>query len=150
MRDGRSGVRAGGSEKRHVVLQESQRQTVVTFQSPLPPAEFLEAYGRIAPDAPKQLMDIFLAQARHRMTCESMDLKARIRLRFLGQVFGILFALGALLAGVAVASWGYSAVAGIVFATTIPFCAIVFVLGREPKAVPTASAEHSHVPPSQT
>lgn len=144
-----SGIGKTGPAKHRVVVQESQHQTVVKFQSPLPPAEFLEAYSRIAPDAPKQLMDIFMAQATHRMACESVDLKARIRLRLWGQLFGIVFALSALCAGVLVASLGCPVVAGIVFATTIPFCAIVFVLGREPKSVPTSSAEHTHVPSSQ-
>lgn len=114
-------------------------QTIAHFQSPLPPAEFLESYRRIDSGAPKLLMDLFLKQATHRMECERADLEARIRLRTCGQCFGITFALVALGAGSFVAYLGLAVVSGIIFATTIPFCAIVFALGREPKSMPPHS-----------
>lgn len=113
------------------------QHTHVAFLSPIPPAEYIEAYKSITPEAPQQLLSIFLKQASHRMDCERADLHARIRIRSLGQWFGILFALTALIAGTIVAIWGSSAVAGIIFGTTIPFCAIIFVLGREPRNPPS-------------
>ena len=121
------------------------RQTIAHFQSPLPPAEYLETYRRIDPNAPKLLMDIFLKQATHRMECERNDLNARIRLRTCGQRFGIIFALAALTAGILVAYFGHPVVSGIVFGTTIPFCAVVFVLGREPKSMPPPPSEKTPI-----
>ena len=112
------------------------QHTHVAFLSPVPPAEYIEAYKAISPDAPQQLLSIFLKQASHRMDCERADLQARIHIRSLGQWFGILFALTALIAGTIVAIWGSATVAGIIFGTTIPFCAIIFVLGREPRNPP--------------
>ncbi len=104
-----------------------------TFYSPLPPAEFLESYRNITPDAPKRLMELFVQQVEHRIESERTDLKARIHLRIVGQILGIIFALSALIAGTIVALYGSASVSGIIFGTTIPFCAIIFVLGREPK-----------------
>ena len=39
----------------------------VMIQSPLPPADFLNAYKSIDPSAPKMLLDEFIKQADHRM-----------------------------------------------------------------------------------
>ncbi len=94
----------------------------------------MEEYRRIKPDAPELLMNLLVKQVEHRIEGEKADLKARIHLRVVGQLLGIVFALSALIAGTLVALWGPASVAGIIFGTTIPFCAIIFVLGREPKS----------------
>ena len=117
-----------GTQAAHITVRG--QHTHVAFLSPVPPAEYIEAYKTISSDAPQQLLSIFLKHASHRMDCERADLQARIRIRSLGQWFGVFFALTALIAGTIVAIWGSSAVAGIIFGTTIPFCAIIFVLGR--------------------
>ena len=126
-------VKSKGDAKRETGIIASAREMRVTFQSPLPPAEFIEAYSAIDPTAPRQLLDIFIKQANHRMECENADLKARITTRFAGQITGFLIVLACLTAGVIATVKGAVSTAGIIFGTTIPFCAIVFVLGRNPK-----------------
>ena len=126
-------VKSGTSGKGESAIIAAAREMRVTFQSPLPPAEFIEAYSVIDKTAPRQLLDIFIKQASHRMECENRDLKARIAIRFAGQITGFLIVLACLTAGVVATVKGAVATAGIIFGTTIPFCAIVFVLGRNPR-----------------
>ena len=105
----------------------------VEFTSPLPPAEFINDYARITPEAPQLLLNLFVRQVEHRIDCENRDLNARIALHFRGQWFGFVFAICALVAGGVAIVFRQPWVASCIFLTTIPFCAVVFILRKEPK-----------------
>lgn len=53
-------VKGKGDANRETGIIASAREMHVAFQSPLPPAEFIEAYSAIDPTAPRQLLDIFI------------------------------------------------------------------------------------------
>lgn len=46
----------------------------VSFTSPLPPADFINEYARINPNAPQVLLDLFVKQTEHRIGCENVTL----------------------------------------------------------------------------
>ncbi|MEG1787994.1 MAG: DUF2335 domain-containing protein [Kiritimatiellia bacterium] len=121
----------GRVDDKGAIVRTETREMRVEIHSPLPPADYLATYRCISSEAPQQLMEIFLKQANHRMECERKDLNARIWLRIVGQGLGILFALSALTAGTLVAFHGATGAATALFVTTIPSCAVIFVLGRE-------------------
>ena len=105
----------------------------VSFTSPLPPADFINEYARINPNAPQVLLDLFVKHTEHRIGCEKRNLEAQITTKKRGQIFGFIFAMSALIAGVIAIVFDHPTVAGGIFLTTIPFCAAVFILGKLPK-----------------
>lgn len=131
-------------KRESLVIQGSQH---ITFTSPLPPAEFINEYARINPTAPQLLLDLFVKQTKHRIECEEKSLNAQITTKKRGQFFGFVFALSALAAGVLAIIHNQPWVAGGIFLTTIPFCAVVFILGKEPSG---RTVEKMKQPPRQT
>lgn len=132
------------SAKEQKVNRSLQIRQEVRFESPLPPAEFIKTYSVISPEAPKQLLDVFMKQVNHRMSMERSDLAARIWLRVFGQATGFLLVLAMLGVGVYALKLGALKTACAIFMTTIPFCAIVFVLGRQPRRDVEGTSQEDH------
>lgn len=102
-----------------------------THSGPLPDVETLEGYDRIIPNGGERLMQQVEKQSEHRRKLESSVVKWNNIQSFMGQLFGLIVAMGFLYVTYLLAMGGHDTVASILGGTTIVGLVSVFVYGKK-------------------
>ena len=137
--------------------QQAERQIVsmqAEFRGPLPPPEILQRYEEIHPGTAERVLQQFERETQHRHAIEKKIVdtqleaqRAEIPALRLGQAFGLVIALGGILAGTiciilaptAGHAWAGASIAGSSLATLVG----VFIYGRKSKPA-TDESEKQH------
>ncbi len=107
-------------------------QTTITARSgPLPPAEELLEYERIAPGCAERLLKMVENQSAHRIQIESLVIASQQKQSIRGQMCGLVIGLVGILAGATLAYLGHDWVGGIIAGTTVTGLVSVFVIGKQ-------------------
>src|SRR5207302_219214 len=83
-----------------------------------------------SPDLAKQMMDEFVKQSDHLREMDRKALEAQIRITYLGQIFGLVIGMTAIISGAVIASQGAQWAGGFIGGGGVIGLVSVFVLGR--------------------
>jgi uncharacterized membrane protein len=83
-----------------------------------------------SPDLAKQMMDEFVRQSQHVRDMDRIALEAQIRVTYLGQFFGLIIGLTAIISGAVIATQGAQWAGGFIGGGGVIGLVSVFVLGR--------------------
>jgi uncharacterized membrane protein len=83
-----------------------------------------------SPELARQMMDEFVKQSDHVREMDRKSIDAEIRLRLLGQVFGLIVGMTAIISGTCVAAQGFQWAGGFIGGGGVIGLVSVFVLGR--------------------
>ena len=137
------GQREQQAEERQLVAMQAE------FQGPLPPPQLLERYEEIHPGTAERILQQFERETQHRHAIEQKLVDAQLEVQRaeipafrLGQVFGLVIALGGISAGAlcvilaptAGHAWAGAGIAGGSLAALVG----VFIYGRKAKAAEEA------------
>jgi uncharacterized membrane protein len=78
-----------------------------SFAGHIPSPSMLESYGKIYPELPRNLVELFIEQARHRMKSETKVINTASRDSIIGIIFAGILGLAGILGGVYCVSLGY-------------------------------------------
>ncbi|MEN5213154.1 DUF2335 domain-containing protein [Elizabethkingia anophelis] len=101
-----------------------------SHSGPLPDVETLHGYNEIIPNGGERLMKQVELQGEHRRKIESSVIKWNNLQSLIGQIFGLLIAVGILYASYELAMNGHDGVAGALGTTTIGSLVGIFVYGK--------------------
>jgi len=103
----------------------------VHHEGPLPsPADF-EHYERIHQGAAKMILDMARLESEHRRYMETKAMSRTHREAVIGQIFGFMIGIGALVATILLGYFGEGTAASIVGGGTLVGLVTVFVKGRK-------------------
>lgn len=120
------GVPAGGSAPHTLSVTSTQ----VHHSGPIPPAEELRRYGEIVPNGAERIMTMAEQQQAHRLKLEELVVTSQQVQSQRGQIIGSVLVALLIGSGTYLGSLGMSAVASIVFGTTILSVGATFVAGK--------------------
>lgn len=101
--------------------------------NPLDPKVLLDKIKQIqaqSPELAKQMMDEFVKESDHIREMNRIAMTAEVRLRLLGQIFGFIVGLTAIISGAIVAAQGFQWAGGFIGGGGVIGLVSVFVLGR--------------------
>lgn len=102
----------------------------VSFTGPIPPPEALAAYDQICPGAADRIIGMAERQATHRQSLEKTAIQGNVSHAKLGQIFGFILGMVALLGGIYLLATGKSAEGYATVLGTLGTLAGIFVYGR--------------------
>jgi uncharacterized membrane protein len=108
-----------------MVLQEMHHE------GPLPAPSDFEHYERIYPGAAEMILDMATQESVHRRYMETKAMSRAHREAVIGQIFGFMIGIGALIATILLGYFGQGAAASIVGGATLVGLVTVFVKGRK-------------------
>lgn len=118
-----------------------EKQTRIT-SGPIPRPEILAAYDELSPGLAKEIVSMAKEQAIHRQYIEKTAINADTYVakvdvweRLIGQVFGFVIAVLAIVTGVYLITNGYEWPGTFIGASGVTGLAAVFVIGRKNKQV---------------
>jgi len=78
----------------------SASMSMECWSGPTPPPEVIAKFDQMVPGSAEKYIDAPLKEAEHRRKLEEMDLRADIRSKYIGQMFGFMIALGILIVSI--------------------------------------------------
>jgi uncharacterized membrane protein len=125
-------------EKKEEARQKliSLKTTIIAHQShsgPLPSPQSIKNYDQVVANGAERIFKMTENQSTHRMELEKKIYSSQIRQSGIGQIFGFLIALIALIIAWDLAKDNQVAVASIIGGTTVIGLVTIFVLGRRKK-----------------
>jgi uncharacterized membrane protein len=101
-----------------------------SFSGPLPPADMLIEYNQAVPDGAERIFVMTEKQAAHRQRLEASVITSQNKQSHIGQVFAFILAILLIAVGTYAIHVGATAVASVIFGTTIAALTAVFVIGK--------------------
>jgi uncharacterized membrane protein len=106
----------------------------MSFSGPLPHPALLQGYEKVFPGCAERIVKMAEEQSAHRRALEQARLAATNRTERLGQVFGFIIAMTAVLGGVYLAAIGKNALAVTSIIGALTTLLTVFVVGKRQQA----------------
>lgn len=105
-------------------------QQNVVIPGPIPSAEALNKYNQVLPGAADRILSMAERQQAHRHSLETIAVRSKERKGFLGQIFGFVIAMTAIIAGSYLLSIGKSAEGFTTMIVAIGSIVSLFIIGR--------------------
>lgn len=117
-------------------MKQSVRKSVnihqqnVVIPGPIPSAEALNKYNQVLPGAADRILSMAEKQQDHRHQLEAVAVRSRERKGFLGQIFGFVVAMTAIIGGTYLLSIGKSAEGFTTMILAVGSIVSIFIFGR--------------------
>ncbi len=125
-------------EKKEEARQKliSLQTTIISHQShsgPLPSPQTIKSYNNVVENGAERIFKMTENQSQHRIEMEKKIFTSQIKQSGIGQIFGFIIALVALVIAWDLAKANKVAVASIIGGTTVTGLVTIFVIGRKNK-----------------
>lgn len=112
-------------------VEQIIERKITAHHGPLPQWEDLERYGQIIPNGADRIMSMAERQQQHRMSLETKAIGEQLSQSKLGQVFGLIIGLTAIVGGVLCIMQGHEWSGAFLGGGGLTGLVSVFVLGRK-------------------
>ena len=112
-------------------VEQIIERKITAHHGPLPQWEDLEKYGQIIPNGADRIMSMAEKQQEHRMTLETKAISEQLSQSKLGQIFGLIIGLTAIIGGVFCIMQGHEWSGAFLGGGGLTGLVSVFVIGRK-------------------
>lgn len=115
---------------RIILTEISMEITKTSFSGPLPHPSILKGYEEVLKGSAERIFKMAENQSAHRQEIEKTVIASQMKQSERGQNYGLGIGIFGLIIGTILTFYGFSTVAGVLFATTILGLVSVFVIGK--------------------
>ena len=109
------------------------KQLVEIFKGPLPPPTILKQYNTIDPTFADRIVKMAKGEQQHRQNMDKYLIEGQFRERRIGQIFGLIIGIAAIIGGVVASLFGAEISGGFIGFGGVIGLVAVFVIGRRTK-----------------